>query len=119
VVVRTLPGSLVPIDSTTIKFGGSSSYAAAFGTTPTASAPAFVTSDAIALQLDTAHDYWVCYFFDNDGAGYNAALNGGLNPFQPMTFGQYQAGDHTADNPITCSLYNVQAPMFYEFTFAS
>jgi hypothetical protein len=119
-VIRTLPGDLVPIDSTPILFGGSATHVAAFGSTPTVTAPAFVTSDAIAIQLDRDHDYWIGLFHDNDGAGYNAAIHLFFNPINPEIFGQYQGGgDQRANNPLTTSAYNTLSPGFWDVIFVS
>jgi hypothetical protein len=120
VVLKTLPLSLVPLSSTPILFGGAASTVVAFGTTPTVTAPAFITSDPIALQLDADHDYWIAFFFDNDGGGKNAALVSFSNPVAGEMFGMYQgSGDHTTDNPIAQTPYNTTAPLYWDIVFAS
>ena len=118
-VLKMAAGSLIPLSSTTILYGGSATLTQAFGTTPTTTAPAFITSDAIALQLDNSHDYWVGIYMDTDGSGYNAAIRLPVNPIPADIYGQYQVGNHLADNPVTASAYNTQAPGYWAFTFAS
>ena len=49
VVARTLPGSLTVIDYTPITWGGTQNPTMSTGLN---------TSDAVTLQIDTAHDYW-------------------------------------------------------------
>jgi hypothetical protein len=49
VVARTLPGSLTVIDYTPITWGGTQNPTMSTGLN---------TSDPVALQIDTAHDYW-------------------------------------------------------------
>jgi hypothetical protein len=120
--IRTLPNSLAVVDSTTITFSGSPTYDAAFGTTPTTTAPAFITSDAMSLQLDTGHDYWIGYYLNSDSNGYNASLVLGINPPAGCLnfFGQYEGGgNHLSDNPLNTTPYDGQQPGFWEFLFES
>jgi len=53
VLVRTLKDSLTTVDVTSITFGGSA--------TPAFNATGNLTSDAISLPIDAAHDYYFCF----------------------------------------------------------
>jgi hypothetical protein len=66
VVNRTLPGSLVIIDTTPITFAGNPS--------PTFTA-GFYTSDSISLQIDNAHDYWFEIYCPYNGGSNNYYLD--------------------------------------------
>jgi hypothetical protein len=124
-VLKTLPMSFSVISNTPVLFGGQTSIAAIFGTTPTATSPAFVTSDTVSLQLDSDHDYWVGYFLDADSAGpAGANLNGSiglpLNSINTGVYGMYQGGgDFTGVTTITETALNIQCPGFWSFTFVS
>jgi hypothetical protein len=90
VVYRTVAQSLVVTDVTTITFGGNPTFNSAFSGT-SLTAPFFVTSDAISVVLDTSHDYFVVFYFDNDGSGFNTALHLPRN-YGPNSLGSYSPG---------------------------
>jgi hypothetical protein len=103
VVYRTAPNSLVVVDVTPITFGGLSTFTSPFSGA-TASNPFLVTSDEITVTLDYSHDYYVVFYFDNDGSGFNAALHlprtaglqGGLSGYvNGFLYGGFSAGDKT------------------------
>lgn len=68
VVLRTLLNSGTVIDSTAVTIGGVSN--------PTLASPAFVTSDAINLQLDRTHDYYIMIYFTSAGANTSVNIGG-------------------------------------------
>lgn len=106
VVYRTAPQSLVVTDVTTILFSGAATFNSAFAGA-TASAPFLVTCDAISAVLDYMHDYYVVWFLDNDGSGFNAALH------LPRTYatptGLFNGG-FTAGNATTSIVGNTLTP---------
>ncbi len=96
VVKRTLPFSLAVIDTTAMTIGGMSS-----GTLTT---PGLIETDAVSLQLDYTHDYWVIIYFTSasgnatitvaaGGASSGNAYQGAVMP--TMNYGDYYNGDAT------------------------
>lgn len=96
VVYRTLANDLTVTDVTVITFGSSPTYNSAFSGATLAS-PFFVTSDSISVVLDDLHDYYVVFYFDSDGSGFNAALHLPRTYLtqQGYLFGNFQSGDKT------------------------
>jgi hypothetical protein len=97
VVKRTLTYSLTVINTTAMTIGGNASG--------TLTSPGLIETDAVSLQLDSTHDYWVIMFF-SDVVG-NASLSvaaavsqygGATMPM--MNFSDIQTGDHTGDTTI-------------------
>ena len=93
-VLTTLADDLNVISATAVTFGGSAS--------PTLSG--LSTSDAIALPLDTIHDYWIIAY--NDGSG-DTSLWALSQPASPDNYsgtallvGGLLGGDQTAVNPV-------------------
>jgi hypothetical protein len=88
IVMRTAHGSQVVLDVTSILFGGAASKSESFGSTPSVASPFILTSDAIALLLDSDHDYWILFYFDADGGGLNGGMgtprNSSPSGFVPM-----------------------------------
>jgi hypothetical protein len=100
-VMRTLHGNMTVIDVTPITFGGNASILASFSTTPTLASPFILTTDAIELQLDAGHDYYICFYFDADADGYNSAL---LVPESCGTFpGMVPCGYLTGDQNVAAA----------------
>lgn len=107
VILRTAPWSGTVIDSTPVTFNGGSPTPlnVPFGTTATTTAPFFLMSDTINLAIDSNHDYYVAWFFDNDGV-FNGSV--GFNEWTPTSascgcpfLGFYQSGaDQTGVSPI-------------------
>ena len=89
VVKRTLPYSLSVVDTTTITIGGSS--------TPTLTTPGYVLTDAVSLQLDATHDYWIVIFFANVGANGSVVIPYGGTILR----GGYASGDSTGVSTIS------------------
>jgi hypothetical protein len=93
VILRTAIDSLTVIDSTAVSFGGSS--------TPTMNA-GLNLSDAIALPLDTMHDYYVFGYNDSGDSsfwGLNPASNDVYNSPAGLV-GGYITGDQTGVSTI-------------------
>jgi hypothetical protein len=63
---RTLHNSTTVIDSTVMTIGGSAA--------PTLTTPGYVLTDAISLQLDGTHDYWVILYLTNGGANSSVGI---------------------------------------------
>jgi hypothetical protein len=93
-ILRTLADSLAVIDSTAVTFGGSA--------TPTMSA-GLNTSDAINLQLDANHDYYIMGFNDSGDSSYfgiSPAFGDSYSSAEGLIGGYIGGGDYTASNPI-------------------
>jgi hypothetical protein len=71
VVARTLPGSLTVVDYTPITFGATSNPTLATG---------LHMSDAITLQIDTAHDYWFMAYSVHQSAVFMLSVGGQYGP---------------------------------------
>lgn len=97
-IMRTLVNSNTVIDVTNILFSGSTSATITFGSTPTINAPAIFVSDAISLVLDADHDYWILYYFDNDGGGLNAGVS---FPQSPASAGALFGGHNPGDQSVS------------------
>lgn len=93
VVLKTLIDDLNVLSSTTVRFGGSTSPSLADG---------IHTSDPVALQLDTLHDFWIMYLIHASSLGW---VDFGPNPgptafLNALGHGEYWTGNTTGDNPI-------------------
>jgi hypothetical protein len=90
---RTLHNSMAVIDSTVLTIGGSAA--------PTLTTPGYVTTDAISLQLDNTHDYWVILYFTNAGANSTSTgfVNSGLQFLRSGYVGNDQTGVTTIPAP--------------------
>jgi uncharacterized protein YcfL len=86
-VYRTLPNSVVVIDRTAVKFGGTAS--------PTWTTTGDKISDATSLALDSNHDYW---FFWYDATGNLTLLTLPTNTGILVEGGEYN-GNLTTYNP--------------------
>jgi len=75
--------------------------AVTFGGSATPSLTGLSTSDAISLQLDTTHDYWVMGYNDSGDSSY-WVLKPAMadNTGTIGIIGGYVTGDHTADTTI-------------------
>jgi hypothetical protein len=87
---RTLCNSNTVIDTTVLTIGGSAA--------PTLTTPGYLTSDAINLQLDNSHDYWLIAFFTNVGA--NASAGIGYGGAGLLLRSGYATGDQTGVTTI-------------------
>jgi len=98
VILRTLADSATVVDSTAVTFGGSA--------TPTLSAGQNL-SDAIALALDTTHDYWVCAYNDTGDSsfwGLKPAVQDNSSTIGVV--GGYISGDQTGVSTIPIGSIN-------------
>jgi hypothetical protein len=86
---RTLCNSTAVIDTTVLTIGGSAA--------PTLTTPGYVTTDAISLQLDNTHDYWLIVFFTNVSA--NASVSVTCGGAYALRSG-YATGDQTGVTTI-------------------
>jgi hypothetical protein len=68
-VIRTLKDNLTTVDVTPVTFGGSA--------TPSWSSTGIQTSDSIALSIDAAHDYYICFTGNAFGGSGEIASNSG------------------------------------------
>jgi hypothetical protein len=93
VILRTAIDSTTVIDSTPVTFGSSA--------TPTMSA-GLNLSDAIALQLDTTHDYYVVGYNDSGDSSFFGASPSVADSYSSAAglVGGYVSGDHTADTTL-------------------
>lgn len=100
-ILKTAIDDLNVISSVAVTFGASSS--------PTIPMGVETFSDNIALQLDTDHDWWICYHITSDSGNSSAHLFGlGNISSSQCVGGGYISGDHTGDSPIP-SLSNQSA----------
>lgn len=95
VILRTLAGSLAVVDSTPIKWGGTSA--------PTLTATGVNWSDSIPLAIDTDHDYYIMIFTAASGTQGSAfqLYNAGL--VLPVGMAQ-TSGDQTGQTTISLSI---------------
>jgi len=101
-VLRTLRDSATVIDSTPVTFNGGSStpYTLVFGFTANRQHYAILESDAIALALDTTHDYYLMLYLDNDGT-YNGSVGVPASAaYGSGIVGGYISGDQTAASTV-------------------
>lgn len=93
VVLKTDLDNTTVLSSTTVKFGGLST-----GITVTTG---HVASDAIALQLDAAHDWWIMFHITGiSGTGLSQSFGSAPTAPNNTWSGGYASGDHTADSTI-------------------
>jgi hypothetical protein len=92
-ILKTDLGSLTVLSSTTVLFGGLS--------TGITLSTGRATSDAIALQLDASHD-WYIVFYISGLTGTGIAQSFGSEPAAPLDFwkGGYYSGDQTGVSTI-------------------
>ena len=118
-VMRVLRGgNNTVVDVTVIKFGGATSQIGTFSGASVGN-PFLVKSDTISLQISTAYDYYILYYFNADGT-YNGTL--GVESSFTNSAGTLQCGHAggntsiTAGNAMTLatSLLTAQMILFWE-----
>lgn len=104
IIRRTLSGSTVVIDSTTVKWGGNAAPSLPAGQNFT---------DKVSLQLDPNHDYYIQAFMATTANNTGVSLNLGSPPtVLPAISSTFAAGDQTASalpSTVASQLYATSA----------